>query len=72
MMVGGGEQGGQHVGAECANLTRYDRLNATPCGRHTKTTDAVEQPNMNHSRRHLFHALLSVPEVLLLAACAFR
>lgn len=72
MMVGGGEQGGQHVGAECANLTRYDRLNATPCGRHTKPTDAVEQPNMNHPRRHPFHALLPVPEVLLLAACAFR
>ena len=30
MMIGGGEEGGQHVGTECADLTRYDRLDAAP------------------------------------------
>lgn len=48
MMIGGGEEGGQHVGTECADLTRYDRLDATPCGRHAKTSDAIEQADMNH------------------------
>ena len=48
MMIGGGEQGSQHVRTECADLTRYDRLDATPCGRHAKTSDAIEQADMNH------------------------
>ena len=54
MMIGGGEEGGQHIGTECADLTRYDRFDATPCGRHAKPADAIEQTDMNHPRRLVY------------------
>ena len=42
MMIGGGEQGGQHVGTECADLTRYDRFEVAP---------ARTRPNFAGARR---------------------